>query len=87
MNPEDVNPPPVTHDEVIRWVFCSRPVSRVLISFSYTQLHELGFDGYGIDFVNFPPGMLGFLQDQPNLHRYVSSLIPSFSVFQETQPP
>ncbi|KAI5121182.1 hypothetical protein M0805_005983 [Coniferiporia weirii] len=40
------------------------------------ELHEQGFDAYGIDCVTYPPGMLMFLQDLIQLHRYAIALNP-----------
>lgn len=35
-------------------------------------MHELGFDGYAIDYVSCPEGLKWFLTTNMNLHRIVS---------------
>lgn len=62
-----IAPPPMSPDEV-----CSQsPCSRMFLIAQPSQMRELGFDGYAIDFVDCPHAMRGFLMRECQLHRTV----------------
>ena len=68
--PDEANvmPPPMAPEEV-----CTRfhDISMSDDSDAPLQMHELGFDGYAIDFVECPQAMRGFLTRECQLHRTV----------------
>jgi len=39
------------------------------------QMQRMGFDGYALDYVEYPAGMKWFLMRDVNLHRTVSYLL------------
>jgi structural maintenance of chromosomes protein 5 len=65
---ENITPPPMTADEVCTH---SSHSPHVLIDDHPLQMHELGFDGYAIDFVDCPQAMRGFLMRECQSHRTV----------------
>ena len=45
----------------------------------FLQMQNMGFDGYALDYVDYPAGMRWFLMRDVNLHRAVSyHLFPLF---------
>lgn len=40
-------------------------------------MQQLGFDGYALDYINCPDGLLWFLQKDANMHRTAIALNPS----------
>ena len=46
------------------------------------QMGNMGFDGYALDYVDYPAGMKWFLMREVNLHRAVNChLFPLFPTF------
>lgn len=53
-----------------------------------TQMHEMGFDGYAIDFIDCPPALRKFLMRDCHFHQTVSlSLMPVESSFHGCEQP
>jgi len=44
-------------------------------------MHELGFDGYAIDFIDCPEAMRGFLMRECQLHRTVRPAYSSCELY------
>jgi hypothetical protein len=42
----------------------------------HLQLPQFGFDGYALDFVSYPDGMLWYLQKEVGIHRTAIALDP-----------
>lgn len=47
----------------------------------FLQMEKLGFDGYALDYVDYPAGMKWFLMRDINLHRAVNCYFSFFLLF------